>query len=190
MLAVIILTGCKPKDYSKLPSHSRKNFLQAVIEIPAGSNLKTFYCPNSLRFKVEMVEGEERKVSYLPFPVNYGFIPSTRIGDSEEGGKTLDVMVVAEKLDIGTVIEIMPLGMLILKDDFKTEYMVLAVPAKEKYQVLTASTLQELNATYPELTVILEEWFLYSGVIINPVFLGWENEHVALGFINKWVVDR
>lgn len=188
-LILILLEGCKPRDYSKIPAYSRNHFLQAVIEIPAGTNLKISYCILSHRFRVETMDGAERKVNYLPYPANFGFIPSTLINKAGEGkGDMIDVVVISDKLEVGTVIEIIPVGMLVIKDDFLTDYKVLAIPSDMKMQVVSVNTFPELNSTYPRLTEILEEWFLHSGFYKNAIILGWEDEHVARNFVEKWMV--
>jgi inorganic pyrophosphatase len=187
-LVVFGLISCKPRDYGSTPTFSSKNFLQAVIEIPAGSDLVTYYCPVSLRFKVKMVDGKERKIDYLPIPVNQGFIPSTRLGNASEDGKMIEIMVVAEQLDIGSVVETIPLGMLVIKDEFQTFYKVLAIPVKPEQQVVFAETYQDLRINYSQLTEIIEDWYLNSGQYENPVLLGWEDDHVTRSFINKWLI--
>jgi inorganic pyrophosphatase len=186
---LLFLTACRPKDYSKIPAYSDQSCLQAVIEIPAGTNLKISYCLDSHRFKVEMDENSEKKINFLPYPVNFGFVPSTCFSrDSGENGEVIDILVISEKLNTGTVIDVIPLGILILKDDFITDYKVVGIPADPAKQVVMANSLSELNDKYPALTGIIEEWFLYSDLYENVTILGWEDEHVARQFIDKWIV--
>jgi inorganic pyrophosphatase len=186
---MIISFGCEPRDYSRLPAHSRQHFLNAVIEIPAGSNMKTFYCPISHRFKIEMDEDRERRLEYLPYPANFGFIPSTRLGVEGNEGGHIDILVISERLDIGTVIETIPVGLLIIKDEFRTDYKVLALPADREKQVVRAESFFALKESYPALINIIETWFINSGLYTNPLVLGWEDEIVTRNFINKWIID-
>lgn len=190
VLLTALLTGCGPRDYSHIPAYSKNKALQAVIEIPAGTNLKISYCMLSHRFRVEMMDGVEKKVKYLPYPANYGFIPSTRLDNRpDNSGDMLDVMVISEELEVGEVVEVVPLGMLILKDDFHTDYTVIAIPSDEDHQVVHAHSYDELMRNYPALIEIVETWLINSELYENPVLLGWEDEHVAMNFINKWVQE-
>ena len=190
ILTAITVYSCKPRDYSKLPSFSKENLLQAVIEIPAGSNLVTYYCRVSLRFKTEMAGGKEKKIHYLPAPVNIGFIPSTRLGDSDNEGKLIQTMVIGERVGIGEVIDVIPLGMLVIKDEFQTDYIVIAIPARRDYQVVYAESFLSLVEGYPGIKEIIEDWNVNSGKYTNPVVLGWENEYIAQSFISKWLVKK
>jgi inorganic pyrophosphatase len=188
---LLFLTACRPKDYSKIPAYSNESYPRAVIEIPAGTNLKIAYSTINHRFDVEMDENAEKKINFLPYPVNLGFVPSTFFArDSEQGGDVIDILVISEKLNTGTVIDVIPLGILILKDDFITDYKVVGIPADPVRQVVRANSLSELNEKYPALTGIIEEWFLYSDLYENVTVLGWEDEHVARQFIDKWLVRK
>jgi inorganic pyrophosphatase len=188
---LVLCLGCNPKDYSKLPSYSKKEFVQAVIEIPAGTNQKIAYCPLTHRFRIEAENSDDDRIKYLPYPANFGFIPSTRFGGIlGKEGDPLDVLVISESLKTGTVIEIIPLALLIMKDDFLTDYKLIAIPADEKKQVVRAVSYQDLLSNYPALTGIIEDWFTHSDQYHNLIVLGWEDEHVARQFIDKWLVDK
>lgn len=190
-MLIMALAGCTPGDYSQIPSHSKRNFLQAVIEIPAGTNHRITYCRLTHRFLIEMTDDGKDILPYLPYPANFGFIPSTRFGNPlGKEGELLEIMVIAESLKTGTVIEVIPLGLLIVKDDFHTDYKVLAIPADPDKQVIRAGTYHEFNQNFPGVTAILEDWFVHSDMYHNVVVLGWEDERVTGQFINKWLVNK
>jgi inorganic pyrophosphatase len=188
---LFVLASCSPKDYTQIPTYSGKGSLQAVIESPAGTNLRISYCAVTHRFKVEMDEKAGKRVNFLPYPVNFGFVPSTRLTRRpEDAGELVDILVISEKLETGEIIDVIPLGILILKDDFITDYRVISIPADPLGQVVSAGSLSELNEKYPSLTAILEEWFLYSDVYKNAEVMGWEDEHIARQFIDKWRINN
>ena len=165
VLFLILPGGCRPRDYAEIPAYTKRNFLQAVIEIPAGTSHEIYYCKSTRRFRMKDPDSAAQQVNYLPYPANYGFIPSTWIdNESGENGDFLHVMVISEEEDIGDVVEIIPVGMLILRDDFHTEYQIIAVPADPEEQIVKATTLEELNSHYPSLTGILGDWFLNCGL--------------------------
>ena len=188
-LSGVVLFGCLPQDYSRLPALSRNHHFQAVIEVPAGSNLKVKYCRLTHRFRAEGDETAGTTVPYLASPANFGFIPSTEVSVAEDRGKLLGVMVLSERMETGKVLEIIPLGLIVIKDDFQTDYKVLAIPAEEDKRTVDVRTFRELQETYPELTQMLETWLLNSRYYKNAVILGWEDEYVTVSFIEKWMVN-
>ena len=71
-LLVFILCKCEFKE--KESFNNDINSLYAVIEIPAGTNIKYEYNYDSQSFDVDVVNGQKRIINYLPYPGNYGFI--------------------------------------------------------------------------------------------------------------------
>jgi inorganic pyrophosphatase len=68
-------------NHLALPSFSSDGFLNAVIEIPAGTNTKYEYDKQRLEFKPDLRDGQTRRVDFLSYPLNYGFIPSTKMAN-------------------------------------------------------------------------------------------------------------
>ena len=66
-------------NYADLSLHTQSGTMQAVIEIPAGTNQKKEYNYDSNTFPID------REVKYLPYPANYGFLPGTYM-NPEDGG--------------------------------------------------------------------------------------------------------
>ena len=58
------------------------------------------------------------------YPHNYGFIPQTLCGD----GDPLDVLVLGEALVPGSIVDVRPLGYMIMEDEKGLDEKVLAVP--------------------------------------------------------------
>jgi len=82
-------------DFKSLPSETSQGIL-AVIEIPSGTNRKIEYNPNTERFEIDVKNGKERVIDFLPYPGNYGFIPSTMMDENRGGdGDALDILVIA-----------------------------------------------------------------------------------------------
>ena len=178
-------SGCGPRDYCDIPAYSDGNYLQAVIEIPAGTSTQIAYCKLTHRFRVRADEQGPQRVAYLPYPFNYGFIPSTSASLDPEDRDMLEVMVISESLATGTVLEVIPLALLVLKDDFTTQYKVLAIPSAPEKQIINAGLFEEFKTKYPSVTDIIEDWFIGSGLYRNPEIVGWQDEHVTRNFIQK-----
>jgi inorganic pyrophosphatase len=187
LFSMLLLAGCKT-DYENLPAFSDTKQLQAVIEIPAGNAHKYEYNPDTREFQVDKEAGRDRIISFLPYPVNYGFIPSTLMDKSRGGdGDPLDVLVLGESRETGTVMEILPIGVLLLEDAGELDYKVLAVPAKPSERLIEATSYEELNTKYPAIKKILEEWFLNYNPKDRCRIMGWKDERFAEEQVRKWM---
>lgn len=128
-------------NHLTIPSFTPEGVLQAVIEIPAGTNTKYEYNREELRFQPDMREGKARKVNFLPYPVNYGFIPSTRMEKERGGdGDPLDVLLLAEHVPTGSVVPVIPIGLLRLSDLGELDHKVLAIPADPEKRIIDATS--------------------------------------------------
>ncbi len=187
-LLLLLLASCLAKDFHTLPVFSEGNRVNLVVEIPAGTNRKIEYDTVKKTFAVDQKDGRDRIIDFLPYPANYGFIPSTSMDPARGGdGDALDGLVIAEALPSGTVVETIPIAVLLLKDRGEIDSKIIAVPADPTRRVIKATTLQELNARYPAIKTIIEEWFLnYKGKGIMELE-GWGDEHRALLEIKKWM---
>lgn len=187
LLIFIGFTSCNSsgKLYN-LPAITKKGNIQAVIEIPAGTNAKIEYRKEEQKFITEKENGKKRKIDFLPYPGNYGFIPST-FSNPEKGGDgdALDVLVISEALKTGTAIEIIPLGMLKLIDEGEEDYKIIGVPAQKSKQVIKADNFRDFSKNYPQIKLIIETWFRYYDKEDSLKILGWEDEKAAYMAIRK-----
>ena len=100
------LTTCKQDqvDPRSVPALEGE-YLQMIVEIPAGTNQKIEFDYNDGTFKVDQIDGKDRVIDFLPYPGNYGFIPNTLM-DKERGGDgdALDILVIGESVATGTAL--------------------------------------------------------------------------------------
>ena len=107
-------------DISKIKAGSNPDKLNAVIEIPYGSNIKYEIDKDSGAVVVDRV-----LYSAMFYPANYGFIPSTLADD----GDPADVLVINEyPLQAGSVIPCRLIGVLVMEDESGMDEKLLAVP--------------------------------------------------------------
>ncbi|MEO1435110.1 MAG: inorganic diphosphatase, partial [Bacteroidota bacterium] len=134
--------------------------VNAVIEIPAGTNLKIEYDYQRKGFFPDQQDGIDRIIEYLPYPGNYGFVPSTR-ADAEKGGDgdALDILVLCSSLPTGTVIPVKPVAMLGLYDAGEKDNKIIAVPADPAKQTLKVIDYQSLTEQHPKALVSIQHWF-------------------------------
>lgn len=160
----LLCIKCQSPEKSKvyeLSAYSSNNHIQAVIEIPAGTNKKIEFNPTSKQFEVDQRNGKDRVIQYLPYPANYGFIPGTFSDPTKGGdGDALDILVLCESVPTGTVLEILPIGMLKLVDEGELDYKIIAIPVEIRLRTVDATSLTILQEKYPYIQEIISQWFL------------------------------
>ena len=122
----------------------------------------------------------------MPYIGNYGYIPST-YSDPEKGGDgdALDVLVLSESLETGTIVEIIPIGVLKLIDDGEFDYKVIAIPSDSKTQIIKAKSFEEFSSKFPNIIEIIELWFLNYNKDDVANIEGWGDEKEAKKEIEK-----
>ncbi len=179
------------KNYKKVPAISENGALNMVVEIPAGTNHKYEYDYEDKAFEVEEVNGEKRVVDFLPYPGNYGFIPSTLM-DKEKGGDgdALDILLIAESLETGSIVEVIPLGALLLEDNDELDTKIIAVPLDTLQSVIDARSYQVFMIEYDAAKRIIEEWFTHYKGDRQVQLIGWKDENYAWREVEKWIISK
>lgn len=118
-------------SFKNIPFGTAEQF-NAVIEVPIGSHNKYEYNNELDAITLDYVFNKD-----FHWPFNYGYVPQTHGGD----GDPLDVFILtAYPLEIGTVVQARPIGMIELMDRGEEDNKILAVPVKdrghEKYQTV------------------------------------------------------
>jgi inorganic pyrophosphatase len=193
LLSPFFLFSCKnvggKVDYNRIPAFSENGGVNMVVEIPAGTNHKIEFQKDREVFENDLENGQTRIIRFLPYPGNYGFIPSTRM-DTERGGDgdALDILLIAEHLETGEVVETRPIAALRLSDRGEIDTKIIAVPTDPEKQLIQADNFVEFLLEYDSAKRIIEEWFLnYKGLGATEL-LGWEDESFAMQEINKWLI--
>ena len=180
IFTLLTLTSCETK-YQNLPAFSAREQVQMVVETPAGSSHEFRYKPETNEFKPVQEAGQDKRIGFLPYPVNAGFIPGTRT----PANKPLRVLLLNERLETGTTLEITPIGVLLLERTGELEHHLVAVPARPSERVLEATYLEELVQDFPAAKHILETWFLHAEPKKQTRLVGWKDEKFADQFIRK-----
>ncbi len=127
-------------NYLELPAGTDiPNTVNAIIEIPKGSSNKYEYDKELNIFRLD-------RTLYSPvhYPGAYGFIPQTH----SEDGDPLDVVVIVEHDTFpGCLIEVRPLGVLVMRDDKGVDHKILAVPVADP-RMRDVHGLQHLPSHY------------------------------------------
>jgi len=107
-------------DMSKIAPGENPEKVNALIEIPLGSNIK---------YEVEKESGavvvDRILYSAMYYPANYGFVPNTLADD----GDPADILVLNENsFQAGSVIACRLIGVLIMEDEAGLDEKLIAVP--------------------------------------------------------------
>lgn len=170
------MTSCESKNDENYPIKSDEGFFHAVVEIPAGTNKKYEFSPESISYEVDQRSGKDRIIQYLPYFGNYGFIPSTLSNKAEGGdGDPVDIIVISESLPQGTLLPVIPLGTVKLMDQHEIDYKIIAVPANSDLDLLKIKTFEEFKSKYPSIIQIIEIWLTHYDSD-SLVIEGWLDE--------------
>ena len=190
LITIILLNSCTEQSIETFPTFSENGHINVIIEIPSGTNRKVEYDYASKTFAVEEINGKERVIDFLGYPGNYGFVPQTRLTKSKGGdGDAFDAIVIGASLPTSSIIEVIPLGILMLNDNGETDHKLICIPAKVKYQTIKAKTLSDLKFDYPAIPGILEIWFENYKGFGRANTLGWLDEQKAIEEIKKWAKE-
>lgn len=192
----LFLVSCKEvnivkPDYAKLPAINENGTLNMVVEIPAGTNHKYEYDYGAKEFRIETINGNERVVDFLPYPGNYGFIPSTLMDKDRGGdGDALDILLISESLPTGSVAEVIPIGAILLLDNGEIDTKIVAVPLDTLQNVIDARSYQVFFIEYDAAKRIIEEWFTHYKGNRQVELIGWRDDSFAWREVEKWQVAQ
>ena len=131
----------------------KNHYYNAVIEVPAGTTAKWEVNKKSGHLEWEFKKGKPRKVKYLGYPGNYGFIPQTLSDDND----ALDVIVLGESKPRGKVQSVKIIGALKLLDKGKGDHKILAVPLEKPFNKI--DSIGEMVRKFPGVIHIVRLWF-------------------------------
>ena len=110
-------------DISKISAGENPDKVNAVIEIPYGSNIKYEIDKDSGAVVVDRI-----LYSAMFYPSNYGFVPNTLADD----GDPADILILNEyPLQAGSVIKCRLIGVLVMEDEAGMDEKLLAVPVSK-----------------------------------------------------------
>ena len=192
---VLLLTGCLTEqssiDYGDFSTYSPDGHLQMIVEIPAGTNKKIEYDYETNTFPPDVKNGVARVIDFLPYPGNYGFIPSTLMDQVRGGdGDALDILLISEHTPTGTVIEVEPIGIIVLSDNGENDTKVIAIPVEESLRVFDVNSYDQFSENYAPIKEIIKLWFLNYKGEETMKFERWGDQNSASAIIQKWTLDK
>ena len=162
VFALVAIFSCKTSTEENLltdyPAIAEDGSVNAVIEIPAGTEQKWEVNKTSGIIEWEQVDGTGRIVNYIGYPCNYGFIPQTLLAEKDGGdGDPLDILVLGSPVNRGSVIKCKIIGVLYLQDRGEQDDKLIAVAKDSPFYQL--DSLEDLEATYNGVADIIRLWF-------------------------------
>lgn len=142
-------------DYEPINDDGTVN---AVIEIPAGTNEKWEVQKKTGKLELKTKNGKPRIVKYLGYPGNYGMIPGTLLPKENGGdGDPLDILVIGESVKRGSVLKARLIGALKFLDKGEMDDKLLAI--SDSSPLAQISDMDKLKKEYTGILLIIKTWF-------------------------------
>lgn len=136
--------------YKDIGAVNADGSVNAVVEIPQGTNAKWETDVDTGRLFWELKNGKPRVVAYLGYPTNYGMVPRTLGGD----GDPMDVLVIGKMELRGTIARARVIGVMRMLDGGDQDDKLIAV---EDGSAFAGKTMADLEAN--GVAAILKAWF-------------------------------
>jgi len=178
------ITSISDRDYLHGISPDFENQLvNAVIEIPAGSNAKWEVNKESGHLEWEVRDDAFRVINYLPYPANYGFVPQSWL-PADQGGDDdpIDIFVLGPRAEIGSEVRARVIGVVKMIDHGEQDDKLLAVDPDSWFG--NVETLAELETEFPGIVTIITTWLeSYKGPDADVEITGVEDETKATNLL-------
>ncbi len=163
--------------------YKKDNNYQALIEIPAGVREKWEVNHKSGHLEWEFQDKKPRKVKFLGYPGNYGFIPQTILEKKDGGdGDPLDIIVLDASVKKGTIQKIRVLGAIKLLDSGEQDDKIIAISINGAFSKI--NTLSQMMIEFPGSIEIIRYWFEgYKGNKMQ--FMGYMKRDKAESLVEK-----
>ncbi len=137
---------------------SSRGLYQMVVEIPAGTTEKWQTDPETGLFYHDAIEGVPRHINFLPYPMNYGFIPQTLLPRDKGGdGDPIDIITLAPARQRGSLDEVRLIGALQLSERGEQDTKMIGLLNGGPFE--TVQDIQDLLMRYPGAVEIIRLWF-------------------------------
>jgi inorganic pyrophosphatase len=189
---IVLFTACSEEapttKITQLPTKFSDG-IQAVIEIPAGTNRLIAFDANKKSFEAIFVAEKEAKINFLPYIGNYGFIASSLKKPTLESSRNaLDVLVISEYLPTGTLLKVQPIGTLQIMEKDKLISTVISIPVDTSLQTIPIANFKEFLIRHHVAKRMIEDWFLTYKGVHQAQLIGWQDERQTTALIEQWSV--
>lgn len=169
-------------------SYKSGDMYQSVVEIPTGSREKWEVNHETGHLEWEFKKNKPRKVKFLGYPGNYGFIPQTLSPDHDP----LDVIVLSESANRGGILKVRVIGMIELLDKGEVDNKVIAITSDGPFKKM--DDFKEMLIKKPDAVSIVRQWFKGYKDPGKIVFMGYGNKKKTIEFIEnaheRWIAVK
>ena len=147
------------------------------IEIPAGTQQKWEVNKRSGKLEWEEKDGKKRVVQFLPYPGNYGFIPSTLAGD----GDPVDIITLDGEVRRGKFSKVRIIGAMDFLDGDQEDIKFIGLDPNGVFKRI--ESIEQLMFKHPAALEILKCWFSNykgSGKMIFRKYLNLEQANAII----------
>ncbi|MGC8864382.1 MAG: inorganic diphosphatase [Bacteroidales bacterium] len=177
-LLLFLLFACHHTDYSTLPPMGEDHWIRMVVETPAGQNFVSRYDSENKIF-IPTVQLNKS----LPENWNLGFVPAGSQKKAEQNYRLVEVLLLSSPKTQGTVLKIIPLGMLRMQTGDGPRVLLLAAPADPSDRLAGTETPEEMAMVFPEIFEQVEKNLALTVYKANPQSLTWADPTKTWQFI-------
>ncbi len=180
------ITG-KKNFFHEYNAFNNDGTINVIIEIPAGDNDKWELWKKDGSIRWEFQNNSFRKIKYLPYISNYGFVPQTLFSKEIGGdGDPVDVILLGERLKRGSVIKGKILGVINMEDEGSFDSKIVAVNQNSfVFNSTILNNFDDLSKNYPGALEIIEIWFQNYKLNNNIIINGYGSVNDAKNLISK-----
>ena len=130
--------------------------LVAVVEIPSGTTEKWEVDKETGNLNLEYKNSKPRKIDFLAYPANYGFLPQTVQGKEAGGdGDPLDIVILFDRVQRCSIVKIKILGRMQMVDNGEKDDKYIGILEGTKL----IKNIKDFDERYPGALSILKLWF-------------------------------
>ena len=180
------ITG-KKNFFHEYNAFNTDGTINVIVEIPAGDNDKWELWKKDGSIRWEFQNNSFRKIKYLPYISNYGFVPQTLFSKEIGGdGDPVDVILLGERLNRGSVIKGKILGVINMEDEGSFDSKIVAVNQNSfVFNSTILNNFDDLSKNYPGALEIIEIWFQNYKLNNNIIINGYGSVNDAKNLISK-----
>ena len=180
------ITG-KKNFFHEYNAFNTDGTINVIVEIPAGDNDKWELWKKDGSIRWEFQNNSFRKIKYLPYISNYGFVPQTLFSKEIGGdGDPIDVILLGERLKRGSVIKGKILGVINMEDEGSFDSKIVAVNQNSfVFNSTILNNFDDLSKNYPGALEIIEIWFQNYKLNNNIIINGYGSVNDAKNLISK-----
>lgn len=132
--------------------------------------------PEAFKVEISTAAGQSTNQSFLPLIGNLGYLDES---------KKVGVLVLSEAVKAGNILDVRPIGTLLLQEENQLKHVIIASPLDTVLQLTPTTNFQEFITENAGEKQIIQDWFLYQKGLGETELVGWKDEKYALDVINK-----